>query len=119
MLKLLRYLSALSIALSLTHASAELPKSDPAAFRKSLFLFQTQQSKWMASLKAVNLDEITVAYSDGHIIEKNIDLAVQNLELAGKLVDQVEAGANLADEINFMPPCRSCPTQCTMSQRCS
>jgi hypothetical protein len=34
MLKLLRYLSALSIALSLTHASAELPKSDPVAFRK-------------------------------------------------------------------------------------
>lgn len=102
MLKMLRVLTASLLLVPGAPSNAQLAPSDPVAFKKSVRLFQKARAQWMASLTAIKLDELHLSYSEGHVIEQNIGIAVGNLELAGKIADQVLASGDLSDEINFM-----------------
>jgi hypothetical protein len=81
---------------------AQLPASNPTAFKASLVKFQKQSADWQAALANVKVEELPVVYGEGKAIDQTKDVTLGNLQLASKLAARILRSPSLDDEINWL-----------------
>ena len=81
---------------------AQGQSQNTAAFRASVIAFQSNSVQWQNDLARIKVEELSISYAEGHVIEQDKEVAIQNLDLMSKLTARVLKTGRLSDEINLL-----------------